>query len=175
MWSHRKSRQRPADTEALLRAHRSEPRDEFVRELSGQVRENDLVRRPTAWSRVAFAGSISTLIIGMFAAVGGFSYAASSAKSSYSVAKQIVVTHKVTINVDRSSAQQQYPGTPTPPEQPPQQETAGQANTAGNAAGQVASAQTLPFTGISLLTTALLGAALLALGLILRRRERRSS
>jgi LPXTG-motif cell wall-anchored protein len=36
----------------------------------------------------------------------------------------------------------------------------------------VASAKTLPFTGISLLATVLIGSGLLALGLILRRRER---
>jgi hypothetical protein len=132
------------------------------------------VRRPTAWSRLAFAGSISTLILGMFATVGGFSYAATGAKATYSVAKQIVVEQKLTLDVDKSSAQEQYPGTPAPPQPPPRQEVAGE----NNAAAEVASAEaaeTLPFTGISLLATALLGTALLALGLILRRRERRDS
>jgi hypothetical protein len=132
------------------------------------------VRRPTAWSRLAFAGSISTLILGMFATVGGFSYAASGAKSTYSVAKQIVVEHKLTFDVDKSSAQGQYPGTPAPPAKPPQQEVANENNAAAEVAS-VEAAETLPFTGISLLATALLGTALLALGLILRRRERRNS
>jgi hypothetical protein len=174
MWSHRKSRRGQLDPEALLRAHRSEPRNEFVRDLTGRLRVDPAtVRRPTAWSRLAFAGAISTLILGMFATVGGLSYAASGAKSTYSLAKQIVVEQKLTVDVETSSAQQQYPGTPTPPQQPPPQES----NAAAGAAdvASVEAAETLPFTGISLLATALLGSALLALGLILRRRERRDS
>jgi hypothetical protein len=173
MWSHRKSRRRQLDPEALLRAHRSEPRNEFVRDLAGRLRvDPTAVKRPTAWSRLAFAGAISTMILGMFATVGGFSYAASGATSTYSVVKEIVVDRELTVDVETSSAQQQYPGTPTPPAEPPQQ------NVGSNATAGVASveaAETLPFTGISLLATALLGTALLALGLILRRRERRES
>jgi hypothetical protein len=174
MWSHRKSRRRHVDPEAKLRAYRSEPRDEFARDLALRLRADRAVRRPTAWSRLAFAGSISTLILGMFATVGGFSYAASGATSTYSVVKQIVVEHELKIDVDKSSAQEQYPGTPTPPAEPPQQ-NAGAENNAAAEVASVEAAETLPFTGISLLATALIGTALLALGLILRRRERRSS
>jgi hypothetical protein len=107
----------------------------------------------------------------MFATVGGFSYAAAGATSTYSVVKEIVVDQKLTVDVEKSSAQEQYPGTPTPPEQPPQQNLAGE----NTAVAGVEAADTLPFTGISLLATFLVGASLLALGLILRRRERRSS
>lgn len=176
MWNHRKSRRRLSDPEAVLRAHRSEPRDEFAHDLARRVQADRAVtRRPTAWSRLAFAGSVSTLILGMFAAVGGFSYAASGATSTYSVVKQIVVEHELKVDVDRSSAQEQYPGTPpTPPKQPPQQDVGAENNAAAEVAS-VEAAETLPFTGVSLLATALLGTALLALGLILRRRERRNS
>ena len=63
------------------------------------------------------------------------------------------------------------PGTPAAPAEPPKQDVAGNNNVAGETAG-VAAAETLPFTGISLLSSAVIGAMLLALGLILRRRER---
>jgi hypothetical protein len=174
MWSQRRFRRRELDTEALLRAQRAEPRDEFVRDLDGRLRAERPVKSPTAWSRLAFAGSVCSLIVGMFAAVGGFSYAAAGATSTYSVVKEVVVDHHVTLDVAKSSADEQYPGTPAAPAEPPKQDVAGNNNVAGQTAG-VAAAETLPFTGISLLSSALIGAVLLALGLILRRRERRTS
>jgi LPXTG-motif cell wall-anchored protein len=172
MSSYRRFRGRGTDPEARLRAHRAEPRDEFVRELSARVdADRAASRRPTAWSRLAFAGAASTLILGMFATVGGFTYVASGATATYSGVKQVVVQHKLTVSVHKSSASDEYPGTPS---EPPQQNVAG-TNTQSSAVGGVASADTLPFTGISLLATVLIGAMLLALGLILRRRERRNT
>jgi hypothetical protein len=167
MWSYRRSRGGRVDPEALLRAHRSKPRDEFVRELSGRVE----ARRPTQWSRLAFAAAASTFILGMFAAVGGFAYVASGATSTYSVAKQVVVKHKLAVAVHKSSASDEYPGTPS---EPPTSNVAGTTKQASGTAG-VASAQTLPFTGVSLPATVALGLILLTLGLILRRRERRKT
>lgn len=154
-----------------MRAHRAEPRKEFVRELAAQV-DGQPARRMTPWSRLAFAGAASTFILGMFATVGGFGYVASGATASYSTAKQVVVKHKLVVAVHKSSASGEYPN---PPSTPPQQNgVAGQTQSHSQASGVagVASAKTLPFTGISLLTTVLIGSALLALGLILRRRER---
>jgi hypothetical protein len=172
MWS-RRSRDRH-DPEARLRAYRAEARDEFVRELSGGI-EASAARRPTAWSRLAFAAAASTFILGAFASVGGFGYVASGASATYSVAKQIVVKHKVAVHVDRSSAASQY-SQPNTPSNTPQNNVAGVSTqqNSGAVAG-VATAKTLPFTGISLLATVLVGSALLALGLILRRRERRQN
>jgi hypothetical protein len=171
MWSHRRSRGRH-DPEARLRAYRSDPRNAFVRELAGRIDAESAGRRQTAWSRLAFAAAASTFILGMFASVGGFGYVASGASATYSVAKQVVVKHKVAVNVHRSSAAGEYPGTPNPP----QKNVAGAStqHSSGAVAG-VATAKTLPFTGISLLATVLVGAGLLALGLILRRRERRQN
>ena len=75
--------------------------------------------------------------------------------------------------VDRSSAASQYSPTNTTP---PQNNVAGVSTqqSSGAVAG-VSTAKTLPFTGISLLATVLIGSALLALGLVLRRRERRQN
>ena len=168
MWSYRRSRGSRVDPEGMLRAHRSKPRDEFVRELSGRME----ARRPTPWSRLAFAGAASTFIVGMFAMVGGFAYVAAGAGATYSVAKQAVVKHKLAVTVHKSSASGEYPGTPS---EPPANNVAGETTQHASAVAGVASAKTLPFTGISLPLTVAIGLALLALGLILRRRERHNT
>jgi hypothetical protein len=169
MWSHRRSRGK-SDRETMLRSHRAEPREEFLQGLVDQVGAERPVHR-TAWSRLAFAGAASTMILGMFASFGGLGYAASGASATYSVVKKAVVQHKLTVDVRKSSAAGQYDTTPTPPAD----NVAGESAVKGTAAGAVAGAQTLPFTGVSLLVTVLIGFALLATGLILRRRERSDS
>jgi hypothetical protein len=168
MWSHRRSRSQP-DPEARLRSYRAEPRKEFVEDLADRISSEPLVHR-TAWSRLAFAGAASTMIVGMFASFGGLGYASTGATSAYSVVKKAVVQHKLSVNVHKSSAADQYPdNTPAAP----LNNVAGEAK--GSAAGVAASAQTLPFTGVSLLVTVLIGLTLLASGLVLRRRERSDS
>jgi hypothetical protein len=169
MWSHRRSGRRP-DPETLLRSHRAAPREEFVKNLSERI-ESERPAHRTAWSRLAFAGAASTLILGMFASFGGFGYAASGAHSTYTVVKQAVVHHRVAVRPDKSSAASQYATPPAPAK--PAQQVAGQTQVKGSALGAVKSS--LPFTGISLLATVLVGFALLVTGLILRRRERSES
>jgi hypothetical protein len=168
MWSNRKARRRSLDPEAVLRKYRSEPREEFVRSLARRVGAERPVRR-TAWSRLAFAGAASTMILGMFASFGGLGYAASGATSTYTAVKNVVVDQKLNVDVRKSSASAQYDTEPAPP---PQQNVAPASETQGAAAATIGEADTLPFTGISLLATVLIGCMLLALGLILRRRER---
>jgi hypothetical protein len=168
MWRHRRSGRR-SDPESILRSHRSEPRDEFVEGLSARIEAEHPAHR-TAWSRLAFAGAASTLILGMFASFGGFGYAASGAHSTYTVVKQAVVHHKLAVRPTKSSAASQYS---TPSTAEPAQQVAGQSQVKGSALGAVKSS--LPFTGISLLATVLVGFALLVTGLILRRRERSES
>jgi hypothetical protein len=167
MWSRRRSR-RESNPGAILRSHRAEPREEFVESLAARISAERPVQR-TAWSRLAFAGAASTMILGMFASFGGLGYAASGASSTYTVVKQAVVHHKLAVHVNRSSARSQYPATP----QAPTQQVAAQTQTKGSSLGAVKSS--LPFTGLSLLVTVLLGSALLVTGLILRRRERGES
>src|SRR2546425_1529266 len=133
MWSHRRSRGQ-SDPEATLRSHHAEPREEFVQSLADQIDAARPVSR-TAWSRLAFAGAASTMILGMFASFGGLGYAASGATSTYTVVKQGVVHHKLTVHV-KSSASGQYDTTPAAPEQ---NQVAGQSQVKGSALGAVKS------------------------------------
>jgi hypothetical protein len=152
----------------MLRSHRVEPREEFVEGLAERI-DSERPRHRTAWSRLAFAGAASTLILGMFASFGGFGYAASGASSTYAVVKQAVVHQSLKVHVKSSAASSQYA---KPPAKPAQQ-VAGQTQAKGSTLGAVKSS--LPFTGLSLLATVLVGFALLVTGLILRRRERSES
>src|SRR5207249_1236552 len=133
------------DPGALLRSHRAEPREEFVESVANRISAERPVQR-AAWSRLAFAGAASTMILGMFASFGGLGYAASGASSTYTVVKQAVVHHKLTVHV-KSSASGQYDVTPTAPA--PTQQAAGKTQVKGSALGAVKSS--LPFTGVSLL------------------------
>jgi hypothetical protein len=149
-----------------LRAERPEPRADFLFSLTKQVAETT-PRRPRSASRVAFALALTTFILGTFASFGGVGYAASGAASAVKVVKNAVAEKPRVLS--QSSAQAQY----GPQEQPAGGE-AGQEEEAGAApAAEVAAAESLPFTGISLAVTVALGLALLAAGLILRRAESR--
>jgi hypothetical protein len=155
---------RNGDLERRLRSSRPNARDEFVRALSRKVAPP---RRTLAWSRLAFAAAFTTLLLGTFASLGGIGYTTAGASQAYQTVKKLTAAEKV--SVERSSAADQY----GPPQEEPIDQ--GQAE-AGEAAGQaIEESETLPFTGISLLSTALAGIALLILGLALRRRERRRS
>jgi hypothetical protein len=115
---------------------------------------------------------VSVFILGTFASFGGLSYAASGAAGTYHAVKQVAVKHSLIVSVPKSSASAQYAPKPKPHKttQPPAAKVAGtQAGVAG-----VSSGGTLPFTGLSLLATFILSLSLIALGVALRRRERRN-
>ena len=169
MWRYRKPR---GGLERALRSRRSDPRDEFVEALSGHV-DAARPRAPHAWSRLAFAGAVSTLILGMFASFGGLSYTASGASATYQAAKQVVAKQKVTVRVHRSSASDQYGKTPSAPE--PAHSVAGATQQQSSGVAAATAGKTLPFTGYSLVGTVVLSLILIAVGLMLRRRERRST
>jgi hypothetical protein len=172
MWKRRTSFGAGSEVDGVLRAQRSEASDEFVERLSGRLHELHS-RTQRAWSRAAFAGAISIFILGTFASFGGLSYAASGASGTYHAVKQVAAKHAFIVTVHKSSAASQYAPTPKPHKQThPNSGVAGtQAGVAGIAG--VRSGGTLPFTGISLLTTLIISIGLIVLGLALRRRERR--
>jgi hypothetical protein len=166
MWGAWKKSRDVRQIEGRLRSARPEASDEFVRSVSNALAPR---RRALIWSRVAFAAAFSTLLLGTFASLGGIGYTTSGASHAYQTVKKLTAAEDVT--VDRSSAADQYAPAPKPPTQGAAPAEASQ----GAAAADAVEQETLPFTGISLLTTALLGIALLAIGLALRRRERRES
>jgi hypothetical protein len=170
-------RHRSKRLEAGLRALRAEARADFVEDVAARILGPAPSRR--AWSRLAFAAAVSAFVLGSFASFGGLSYAAPGVDGTVAAVKQIVVHHTLKVRVHTPSAAAQYPGaatvtptttTPTPkaaqtvkPFAPPTPSPA-----------SVPSGKTLPFTGISLLGTLVVSLALVGLGLVLRRRERRS-
>jgi len=172
MWSDRRTSRRQ-ELEAALRSLRAEPSSDFVRDVSRRLHAHQApVRRH--WSRLAFAGAMSTLILGVFASLGGFAYTASSATTTYHAVKKIVLKQKVAVTVHKSSASDQYGPTPAPPKSAPRSVTH-RANTARTGVAAVSSSGTLPFTGFSLLATVVVSCMLIGLGLVLRRRERNDS
>lgn len=169
MWGARNRRREEQMLEKQLRSARPRPRDAFVQMLTGRLRERQPSARP-AWSRLAFAAAVSSLIVGTFASFGGLGYAGTSATTTYHVVKNVVVNHKVALTVRKSSAAAQYPGTPQGTLPASKTSKAGKAAVAG-----AVQARTLPFTGFSLLGTVIVSLALIGLGLVLRRRERGTS
>lgn len=160
------------ELETVLREQRAEARDEFVDQLSERL-EASSRPAPRAWSRVALAGAVSTFILGTVASFGGLGYAASGAKGTYHAVKQVTVQHTLFVSVHKSSAADQYSPKPKP-KKPKAHKPATATGVAGVQAAVARPSGTLPFTGISLATTLLVSLALIAAGLVLRRRERRN-
>jgi type VI protein secretion system component VasF len=179
MWEARNRRSSDRRLEARLRSARPEADEAFVRTIAGAVEPR---RAPRAWSRVAFAGAFTTLLVGMFASFGGISYAASGATSAVHTLTKIAKAEKVVVHHSAAANQYGAPGgdqnnqAPASQNQAPasqNQAPASQTQGAEAAQGvQAAQSGTLPFTGISLLATMLLGLAMVVTGLALRRRER---
>jgi hypothetical protein len=159
--------------ERVLRDGRPEARDGLVADLARTASAGHPARR---WSRVAFASALTVFMVGFFASFGGLAYAAASAHSAASSVTRVVKpskTEKLVVRHTQSAGQDQYGQQQfTPPAAKPTKviKVAGVASeTPTQSSGE------LPFTGLGLGVTALLGLTLLALGALLRRRESRAS
>lgn len=162
-----KAGRRSDDLEGLLRAHSPSPHPEFIDGLAGRLSRQ--VPHPRAWSRIAFASALTTLMLGGFASFGALSYAAERVDHGVNAVKTVLgppsgnaprVSH-------RSPAADQYKS--PPPTTPP---AGGVLGSGGAGAAQVTGE--LPFTGFPLIVTAAIGFGFLVLGVMLRRRERPS-
>lgn len=124
-------------------------------------------KRPKLGSKFAFSAALTVLMLGTFASLGGLGYAASQSKNAVHTITKVAAARKVVV-LDSSAAGQYHKRTSpgkkqifTPPSGP-------------GSTGTVQQAGTLPFTGLSLTVTALVSGLLLLVGIMLRRRERRS-
>jgi hypothetical protein len=185
-----------------LRRSRPEPRDDFVRELSGLI-EAEVRRRPARGLRAAFVGSLASLMVVSLAAVGGMGYAASAAKSVARSAESVVAP-KATLTPRQTAAAAQYVGKVTIchhthsatnpfvtitisraalPAHLRHGDTVGPCTTSGvlgaqntrgsgGTLGTTATSSSLPFTGLGLLSVVLVGAVALGTGVALRRSNR---
>jgi hypothetical protein len=130
-------------------------------------------------SRLAFAGALTVFVVGVLASFGGVSYAAAGAGHAFHAAKRVTVTSHPRVRT-LSSASDEY-STPSSPSSP-QGTIKGVTKSvkpkpvskpvSASPPTSVPSGQ-LPFTGLSLLSTSVLGFALIGLGVVLRRREGR--
>jgi len=169
MWEARNRRRSDRRLEARLRSARPEADEAFVRTIAGALEPR---QQPRAWSRVAFAAAFTTFVVGMFASFGGISYAASGATNAVHTLTKIAKAEKVVVHHSAAANQYGEPGDEN--NQAPAEETQGNQGVAATG-GVEGEAAALPFTGISLLATMLLGLAMIMAGLALRRRERRKT
>jgi hypothetical protein len=165
-WNRRRSDRR---LEARLHSARPEADEALVRSIAGALEPR---RQPRAWSRVAFAAAFTTFVLGSFASFGGISYAASGATNAVHTLTKLAKAEKVVVHHSAAADQYTNPNPPADEGQAPASETQG-AQAAGGVEGTASGA--LPFTGLSLLATTLLGLAMIMTGLTLRRRERRKT
>jgi hypothetical protein len=139
--------------EKRLRGLREEPSDALLEALAARVG----ARQPHAWSKAAFLAAVVTVVLGTFTAFGGVGYAAAGADQALNA-----VAHSAVV---QSSADRQYKPKPAV--------HVGATAAATTHAARPVKEQTLPFTGLSLVWTAIAGFAMLLLGIALRRREQR--
>ena len=137
------------DLDRRLRGLGVEPSDELLDSIAARVG-----KRRRAWSRVAFVAAVATLVLGTFSSFGGIGYAAAGADQGLST-----ITKSVSA---MSSAGRQY--------KPAKTSVVGKVKAAPVHVAKV-QGQTLPFTGFSLIWTAVGAASLMLLGFLLRRRE----
>ncbi len=169
------------DVERRLRASRARPREEFVSQVTGSVRQasNRQVRRH---SRVAFAAAMTVMMLGTFASFGALSYAATGASETVQTVKRIVHGQAPSVRKTSAASDQYKPkanvAVVVKKKAVVVKKKAVPAKPAGQVRGavaapnaQVASSGELPFTGLSLGATAILGFGLIGLGVFLRRRE----
>jgi hypothetical protein len=120
-------------------------------------------------SRLAFCSALTVLMLGTFVSFGGLSYAASQSRNAVHTLTKVAAAKKIVVH-DSSAAGQYHKKTHPGHKQiftPPSGSSPSSTGTQ--------QAGTLPFTGLSLVATTLVSGLLLLVGIMLRRRERRSA
>jgi LPXTG cell wall anchor motif len=152
---------------------RSDASDDFV----GSLAERCSTRgRGSVWSRAAFAAAFATLTIGGFVSFGGTGYAASSVANAFD--SIVRVSHPAShhhVVKPTTAASDQYTTKKAPKVGKHHNKVLAAPKSAPFKPPVVAAgtAKTLPFTGVSLAFTSALALTFIALGIFLRRRERK--
>jgi cytoskeletal protein RodZ len=173
------------DLEDELRAGRSQPRDEFVAALAGDVRGR--VRR----SRIGLTVALCGLAIVAVASFGGIGYAASNKpiklKSDTSSASAQYNENPTLTTTTPTQQSSESPVVTTAPEATPKEaveseatpkeavksEAAAAAPAATPKPAPVSTSSQLPFTGLALWIPLAIGLVLIAAGVVLRTRAKR--
>jgi type VI protein secretion system component VasF len=150
-----------------LSAARPRPSSELVEGIAARVSARPMPRR---YSRVAFGLALATFMAGLFATFGGVGYAASGVTDTVHAVKSAVHVTAKPARSTLSSAKAQYGHSQVAAAiakvQRPTKHVA-----APVAVHQAVKSSQLPFTGLSLLPTALIAFFLIGVGVLLRRRE----
>ena len=160
--------------ERTLRDARPQASDELVGRLADRVGSSGPRRRE--WSRVSFAAALTVFMFGTFVSFGGLGYASSGAVGSVKIVGHVIVPVKHTIKLrvrTYSSASDQYGTVKTVVKTvtTPTVKTKVMGTRATIKPTKATAGNTLPFTGVSLFGTVVLGLALVGFGVLLRRRE----
>lgn len=151
---------------------RAEARDEFASSLAER---SSARRRGPTWSRAAFAAAFATFTIGGFASFGGTGYAASSVVGAFdSIVRVSHPTSHHQVRKPTTAASDQYKTKAVPKVGKTHRVLGTKAVVPSKGTLAVAGGgKTLPFTGVSLAATMAFALMFIALGVFLRRRERK--
>jgi hypothetical protein len=151
--------------EARLKDERPEAPAELVDEVARRVEAR--AHTPRVWSRLAFAAALTTFVFGGFAAAGGAGYATEGAGQAADAVKQAFAASPLARA--QTPAADQYGDEEVAPEEA--EEVVEPVDVPEEGVLFETEVEALPFTGLALVPTAVLGLAFLALGVFLRRRE----
>ena len=147
-----------------------EPSGEFERTLARHVRQSAPTVRFARASRRMFGTALAVFMLGTFASFGGVSIAAAGAHDTVAAVTHLTVSQKPVIR-HTTSANDEYGSVAVKPAKVTKAKPTAKPHVVKKAKVPtvVKTSGTLPFTGLSLLTTVLASLAFVAAGLVLRR------
>ncbi len=148
---------------------------EFEKAVSRQISESTPRVRYARASRGSFAMALAVFMLGTFASFGGVSMAAQGAKQTVSAVSHLTVSQKPTAH--RTAATDEYTQAQVKPAHIVKVKATPKKHSAVKPTklATTKTTGTLPFTGLSLLATAVLSLLFLGSGLLLRRAGARAN